>query len=151
MTIFWNFILQDSIGEEIDDFLLNKAFEGTSPKGRVVAFFSEIFENLGVPIEGDLALLKAGRDFFELDSDDRFHVFEFKGEEGEDLIEAIEKFGAKSRFQNGIDDGEELFFGVGAFLEQKVRAEIRGHDEKGIFTIDFASFAIGDMSLIKDL
>jgi hypothetical protein len=74
--------------------------------------------------------------------------------EDDDVVDAVEEFGAEVLAQDAHDalgGLGEAFVALGPCCGELVRAEVRGHDEDGVLEVDGAALGVGEAPVVEDL
>ena len=111
--------------DRVDQVLLDHAFQRAGAIDRVVAAVGDPGEGGVVEGQGQVAV---GQQFFEaaqLDTDDAGHLFAAEAAEQDDLVDAVEEFGAEMgahRLHDHRADGVDVL--ALGLLRQEFRAEV---------------------------
>ena len=136
---------------------LDGALEGARAELRVVAFLREELPRGLIHVEGEVLLREAFLHADELHLDDARNLRFVEAVEDDDVIDAVEEFGAEVRLEfdlhlllhlHGVL-GRKFSF-VEILLDDR-RAEVAGHDDDGVLEIDGAALAVGEASVVEDL
>ena len=104
--------------------------------------------SVSVILRSSSSLCEAG----ELDLDDAAHLAPLQAVEQDDLVDAVEEFGPEMRPNHAhhllAHGGGILAFRL---VHQKLRTEVRGHDDQRVAEIDGAALAIGQAAVVEHL
>jgi len=98
-------------------------------------------------------------DLGDFEIDNAFDILDTEGSENHHMVDAVEKFRTHSLFQLanhvalGVFIFGHFFGGIEAelFIYQMLRADIRRHDDDGIFEIHPPSETVGQNAVFEDL
>ena len=146
--------VEDFDGEGVLDEALDGALEGAGSVGAVVAGFEDELARGGGEGEGDLAVGEHTGELGEAEVDDAGELLFAERMEDDDVVDAVEELGAEVLAQDGEDalgGLGESFFALGPGGGELRGAEVRGHDEDGVFEIDGAALGVGEAAVVEDL
>ncbi len=143
---------EQHLRERILHRLLDDAFERPCAIRRIITFVGEPLPALGVKLKRDLAVLQQFGEPPELDVDDRRHVLAAQAVEQDDLVDAVEEFGAEMpahhRHHLRLDALAVLAF---LLADEIFGAEIGGHHDQHVAEIDCAALAVRQPPVVEDL
>ena len=144
-------------GERVKQIFLDGALEGTRSELGVVAFLGDEFGSGWVDFEEEALFCEALADFAELDVDDFGELSFVEAVEDDDVVDAVEEFGAEMGLELGADEflNADLFLGgngagVEGFLDDR-GADVACQNNDGVAEIDGPPLPVCEASVVEDL
>lgn len=158
--------LDHEIGDDILDFVLDIPSDGSGSELGIVGFFEDEIESLGVVFECYFELKETFREECKLEDDDLLENGLVNRIKDDDTIDTVQEL-RREKFVESTDHlffdllviPDDFFLFVIGHIESDLRSligeffapDIGGHDDDGIFEIDFASFSVRKGSIFEYL
>ncbi len=148
---------EEAEGEGVHEVFLDGAFEGAGAELRIPAGAGEPLPGGGGDCEGEVLGFEAILEVSQLKFDDARQLFFGEAVEDDEVVDAVEEFGAEVLAEFGSEGGFHLSAvarGSSALEEEFLddgRADVAGEDDEGVFEIDGAPLAVGEAAVVEDL
>ncbi len=140
--------------------LLQGALERARTEVGVVANFGQPLARLGCEFHLQAKVLQAAFDVRHLQVNDLRHLLQAERREGDDLVNAVDEFGAEGLFKLGLDFALRLALFAVASVTQKTQAagatdifgaQVAGHNQHRVAEINDMPLSIGQAAIVEDL
>src|SRR5437899_750955 len=149
-----DFTVENLQRQRILNELLDGTFQRTRTKVRIVALRQEqVFRCIG-EFERDLAIGQQTANIFQPQLDDPDQLILSERTEDDDVVHAVEELRPEVRVQQVLHllrRHLELCVRTNAFGLQKLRPDVRRHDDDRVLEVDHAAFAISESAIVHDL
>ncbi len=143
---------QDHLGERILEIALDHPLQRPCAVGGVPALGGEPVARRGIERQHDLAIGQELLEPRELDLDDPAHLAPLKTVEQDDLVDAVQELRPEMPPHHShhlLAHGRRVL--AFRLIHQKLRTEVRGHDDQRVAEIDGTALAIGQAAVVEHL